>query len=236
MPRLKDRDHFVPEGFQFLIPETGMKKPIVGSFNSVVNEVIKIRKANPYLAERYGWSTDVRTVENEVDAYNTARCQAHGWTQWIVEDNTWIEPPPYPPDQKKTRGWWGNVAVGAERVAAGVNLLIEWIGSGGKPVEPELSEKRSVVCAACPKNDIKRSFQSYFTAPLAEKIRVQLEIKNDLRLKTLQDEKLGICTGCDCVLRLKVHTPLEHILKHTSDDTKKRLDPRCWILSEAKAT
>ncbi len=213
-----------------MIPETGMKKPIEGSFNAVVNEIIQIRRANPYLTEKFGWRTDVAGVEHELEAYTVARCLAHGWTDWVIMDDAFTEAPP----EKKTPKWAGAAVGSVKRVAAGIAILLDWLGDGAKPVDPPLAEKRAGVCVACPKNDLKGDWKSYFTAPVAEKIRVQLEMKSDLRLRTSQDSKLGICTACDCPLPLKLHAPLSHILAHTSADTKKRLDKGCWILSEAK--
>ena len=107
--------------------------------------------------------------------------------------------------------------------------MLDWLGSGGKAVDPALAEKRAGICADCPQNGAD-DWKTYFTQPIADKIRTQLEIKADLQLRTTYDDRLRVCSACDCPLKLKVHTPMEHILAHTSEDTKTRLDPRCWIL------
>ncbi len=227
MPKLKDRDRFPPGAYQFVIPEVGMKKPLEGSFRFVVGEIIKIRRANPFLAEKFAWSTNWDTVSNELEAYTVARCRAHGWNEWLVEDEAPFIAAHADDGSKKNK--WGD-AVGVRRIAAGIAILIDWLGAGGVPVAQDLSQRRAGVCSTCPKNDPKGDWKSFFTAPVAEKIRVQIEMKNDLRLKTAHDEKLGICMGCDCPLTLKVHTPLDHILAHTSDGVRARLDPRCWVL------
>jgi hypothetical protein len=226
MPRLRSRTEHPPYSFQFLQPETGQSSPIVGSFNHVVEQVMMLRQANQFLAERHGWRLDREGIEHEVDQYNTARCIAGGWLGFIVQDDPNPPAPLYvmPQAQKKTN------AVGRVRnVAAGVGVLLDWLGGGAKPVEQSLADSRAAICADCPKNS-GGDFLAYFTKPIADKIRTQLEIRGDLQLRTPHDEKLTVCSACDCTLRLKVWTPMEHILAHTPEDTKTKLDPRCWIL------
>lgn len=226
MAHLKSRTEHPPYSFQFLQPEAGQSSPFIGSFNYVVEQVMMLRQANPFLAERHGWRTDTAGIEAEVDAYNTARCIAGGWLTFVTMDDgapapLYVMPPPA---QKKTS------VVGAIRnVAAGVGVLLDWIGNGGKAVEQSLADSRAAICADCPKND-GGDFIAYFTKPIADKIRTQLEIRGDLQLRTPYDDKLTVCSGCDCPLKLKVWTPMEHILAHTPKDTKTKLDPRCWIL------
>lgn len=226
MPHLKSRTEHPPYSFQFLQPETGQSSPIVGSFNHVVEQVMILRQANPFLAERHGWRLDREGIEHEVDQYNTARCIAGGWLNFVVMEGVTPAQPDYvmsQPAQKKTS------VVGAVRnVAAGVGLLLEWLGSGGKPVEQSVADGRAAICAGCPKND-GGDFTAFFTEPIAARIRTQLEIRNDLQLRTPYDEKLTVCSACDCPLKLKVWTPMDHILGHTSDEVKTKLDPRCWI-------
>lgn len=229
MARLKSRTEHPPYSFQFLQPETGQAAPFVGSFNHVVEQVITLRMANPFLCERHGWRTDVPGVEAEVDAYNTARCIAGGWLNFVVMDDDGPPAPLYvmpPPAQKKT-----SVVARVRNVAAGVSVLLEWLGSGAKPVDQSLADARAATCATCPKNS-GGDIVAYFTQPIADKIRTQLEIRGDLQLRTPHDEKLTICSGCDCPLKLKVWVPLDHVLAHTSEVTKTQLDQRCWILNE----
>ena len=230
MPRLKSRTEHPPYSFRFLQPETGQTEEFVGSFNHVVEQVMILRQANPFLTERHGWRTDAAGIEAEVDAYNTARCIAGGWLNFVVMDD--LGPPAaiYVMPEKKKSPWGGAVALGSvKRVAAGVAVLIEWLGAGAQPVEQALADNRAAICAGCPKND-GGDFTAYFTKPIADKIRTQLEIRGDLQLRTGHDDKLTVCSACDCPLKLKVWVPIDHILAHISEDTKTRLDPRCWIL------
>jgi hypothetical protein len=227
MPRLKSLTQHPPHGFLYIEPAAGMKKPFTGSFKSVVDQVSSLRRANKYLAEKHGWSLDRAGIEYDVEQQNVARCIAHGWTEFLQSEAV-----AYPPPQGELKkNLFGNAVGTVKRVAAGVGVLIDWLGQGGKPVEQALAEHRANVCATCPKND-GGDWKSYFTGKVADKIRTQLEIKNDLSLRTSQDDKLTVCSACDCPLQLKVHTPLTHILAHTTEDVKKKLDPRCWILHE----
>lgn len=224
MARLRSLTAHPPYGFQFLQPETGQTTPFSGSFYSVVEQVMTLRTANPFLAERHGWRLDQAGVEHDVEQYNVARMVAGGWTDFIVEDSPAPPPPAYvQPAQKKS------AVASLKRVAAGVAVLVEWLGNGAKPVDQGLADSRAAICADCPKNN-GGDFISYFTKPIADKIRTQLEIRGDLQLRTPSDEKLTVCSGCDCPLKLKVWVPIDHVLAHTSADTRTRLDPRCWIL------
>lgn len=229
MARLKSLYEHPPGSFQFLQPETGQRDPFVGSFTYVCDQLTALRLANPFLCERHGWRTDRAGVEHDVEQYNVARCIQAGYYDFLVQDApgpaTYTAAPP--PEKKKRQG----VVGGVKRVAGGIALLVDWLGSGGKPVEAPLAQARATTCATCPKND-GGDWKAYFTEAVSEKIRVQLEMRNDMQLSTPQDDKLTVCSGCDCPLKLKVWAPLDHVLKHTSDDTKARLDPRCWVLHE----
>ncbi len=217
-------------GFQAILPQCGQQKPFVGSFPHVCREVFMLIKANKYLAEKHGWVADMQWVEQFVEEQNAARMVAGGWTNFLAEDLAAPNVSAYQPAEKKSR----LAAVGAvKRVAAGVRLLLDWLGSGGKPVSTAQAESRAKVCVACPMNG-SANVLGYFTSKVAEKIKLQLEIRQDLDLKTSVDDKLGICTGCDCVNKLKVWTPTEHVAAHTSKEIMDRLHPKCWVRSETQ--
>lgn len=233
MAKLKSLTAHPPYGFQFLQPETGQANPFSGSFNYVVEQTMILRNANPFLAERHGWRLDAAGVENDVEQHNVARMLAGGWLDFLIMDGTNPPAPLYVMPEKKTHPW-GSVAAKARNVAAGVGVLLDWVGSGGKPVEQPLADSRAAICADCPKND-GGDWMAYFTKAITDKIRTQLEIRDDLQLRTPYDEKLTVCSACDCPLKLKVWVPLDHILDHTSEETKTKLAPQCWITSEANA-
>jgi hypothetical protein len=234
LPRLKSLTAHPPYSFRHLQPELGQTEETVGSFNAVVEQVQMMRLANPFMCERYGWRTDTAGVEADVHNYNVARCVNNGWWDFLLMDEPGVAAPFVAPAEKKSR-LPGAVGVGSvKRVAAGIALLVDWLGSGAKGVESALAEKRAMVCSTCPKND-GGDFTSYFTEPIAEKIRVQLEMKNDLQLRTSYDDKLTVCSACSCPIKLKVHVEISYILAHMSDEVKKQLHPACWITAEELA-
>ncbi len=232
---MKSRDQHPPGSWQILIPEIGMKKPETGSFTHCVNFVMGVVRGNKFLAEKHGWSTTREWAEAYVENQNVARCQAHGWTGFLILDG---EPVPLPEreipegdDVKKNHS--GGVAGAGKQLAAGVRILLDWLGSGGKPVDLTLAEKRASICATCPQNN-GGDWRKLFTQPIADKIRKQVELKNEMKLVTGQDKALTVCQACACPLQLKVWTPLEHVSKHTDEPTRAKLDPRCWITAEER--
>ena len=203
-----------------------MKAPFQGSFNECVDWEIQFRKKNPAIAAKNGWTTDRTGVETWVDQHNAARLMANGWTQWVEFGGS-----ASPVSAVKKNGW-RSVAEKFRRVGSGAMLLTDWLGSGAKPVEPELAEKRAGVCSSCPKNS-GGDWTKYFTQPVAERIKAMLQIKHDLELKTSLDEKLTVCSACDCPLPLKVWCPITTINQRLSSDDRARLDSKCWVLSES---
>lgn len=232
MVSLKNPDGQIPNGLKYLQSETGWdSSKMIGKFPSMstlVRGVIAHRGGNSWLIQKHNWSTDFNVVLGEMRDYNARLCLEHGWLNYITTDE---EPPAVANVQKKTLS--ASAAGGSIRkISAGIGVLLDWVGSGGVPVASEAAERRASICATCPRND-GGDWKAYFTEPIAAKIKQQLEIKHDLQLKTSHDDRLTVCSACDCPLQLKVWTPLEHILEHTSEEVKERLDPRCWILQEA---
>jgi len=227
MPKLKSRTQFPPHGFRYINPVFGMKKDDEGSFNAICQKERARRIANKYLCEKHNLSTDIGAVEYDVEQQNVARCIAHGWNDFVVSD----APAAYVAQDSKKNSRFGNAVGASKRVAAGVGVLLEWLGSSAKPVDQATSEHRATVCATCPQNG-KGGLLEYFTGKAASTIKTQIEIKNDLALKTSHDAELGTCLACMCKLDLKCHVPLKHILAHTSDEVKTKLDHRCWVLHE----
>jgi len=233
--RLKSRTAHPPGSFQFLQPETGQTKAFVGSFDFVVAQVMTLRRGNRFLAEKHGWATDRAGVEFDVEMYNVARCEKHRWFNFLITDAAPPEPPVRDiPDGGHSKKNALESAVGAGRsVVAGVRTLLDWVGSGGKPVAPEVATARAATCLHCPRND-GGDWRKIFTEVVANKIRSQLEIKHQMKLRTPHDEGLTVCSACLCPLPLKVWAPLDHILAHQPTEVEQALDPGCWILKEKK--
>jgi hypothetical protein len=207
----------------------------VGSFDFVVAQVMTLRRGNRFLAEKHGWATDRAGVEFDVEMYNVARCEKHRWFNFLITDAAPPEPPVRDiPDGGHSKKNALESAVGAGRsVVAGVRTLLDWVGSGGKPVAPEVATARAATCLHCPRND-GGDWRKIFTEVVANKIRSQLEIKHQMKLRTPHDEGLTVCSACLCPLPLKVWAPLDHILAHQPAEVEQALDPGCWILKEKK--
>ena len=234
MAKLKSRTTSPPGGWQYTQPAMNFEVQNTDknkSFDVVVNEVIKLRKANPHITKQAGLAVDYESVANEVDAYNAHRCMSRGWMNFVADTTG---PPSWSPQRIRQ-----NVAaaVGSvKKTAAGVKLVTEWLGSGLKPVAKELAEDRAAICVTCPKNQDPNWIQK-LDAVAADEIKKLIEIRNDLRLETSHDKKLHTCVSCDCKLTLKVFAPLKHILDNTSAEVKAALNqdgPRCWILTEGE--
>lgn len=225
MPLL-NRRQFPPGGFQFFEPKTGWRSSPGFTFDQVVEEIIRHRMANPRFASQ--WNTDFDLVADELDTYTCVRIgmdpnYCSGGSPSFVSG-----PPP------SRSQWVGRVvesAAAARKVMTGIAVLLDWLGSGGKPVAPELAEARAAVCAGCPQNTAG-NLTDFFTVPASEQIRKQLAIRSDMKLATTHDEQLNVCKACFCPMKLKVHTPIQHILAHLKPEGRAALDPRCWIPKE----
>lgn len=231
MARLNNRMRQIPFGLKFYQPETRFNSR-QGSFNNVVDQVVAMRKANPALTAKNGWSVDWNTVADEVDAFNAAICERMGWNEFISQPGAGVAPTPKfkalsPIDEKQLSAAAGKV----KKVWQGVKTLSEWIDSGDPAVSQEKAQQRAETCAACALNG-KGGLEEWFTKPAAAAIKMQLARLADRKLATTVDDKLNVCTACLCPLKLKVHTPLEFISHNMADDTRRALDPKCWILVE----
>lgn len=224
MATLINRQMQIPNGLKFFQPETNWTPPPNASFDVIVNSLIAHRNANPFLRDKHGWATDYPTVANEVDAFNARICESHGWTKYITSGGGGPAPKSWPLPQPQP-------FQGVRNVVAGAKTLIEWRGAGGQAVPAEQSGRRAEICSVCEQNG-STDLLSFFTQNVAEAIKLEIELKNQMKLQTPYDEKLGVCKACDCPMKLKVHTPIDHIKHHMPEAQRAKLDPKCWILAE----
>jgi hypothetical protein len=231
MAMLVNRSRQIPFSLKFYQPETRFNSR-QGSFNNIVDQVVAMRKANPALVAKHGWATDWETVALEVDQFNAAICERMGWTEFISQPGAGEPPSPKfkalsPLAEKQLSA----AADKVKKVWQGVKTLNDWIDSGLPPVDAKVAEHRAGVCAACVLNG-KGGLEEWFTKPAAAAIKLQIAKLADRRLSTMVDSKLNVCVSCICPLKLKVHTPLEFISKHTTNEVRATLDKSCWILEE----
>lgn len=123
----------------------------------------------------------------------------------------------------------------------GAKVLADWIGDG-VPVRSEHARGRAAVCLhgnegnSCPHNKSPKWWEIFFKHPIAEAIRAQLYVKSKMNLSTPHDENLHMCSVCGCNLSLKVHTPIDHIKRHTSPDVLAQYPAYCWQRREMELT
>lgn len=215
-----------PQGWQFRQPEFGnwtVQNPVSKTLNQVVMEVLAARKKNLAITSKFKLSTSPEMVKTEVIRFNRKRLG-------LNPDGA---PIPFRESHRSfAQGAVGAVAgsvvdamAGLKRAASGTAVVIDWLTSGGAPVAQELANKRAAVCVACPKNVAG----AWFTTAPAELIKKTLEARKDLKLETPHDAALKSCDVCRCLMRLKVHTPLEFILAKTKPEIMSEFPAHCWI-------
>lgn len=195
------------------------------SLRVLTEALIAHRKANAHLAKVHHWKMSLEEVELELDQYNAKICLDHGWTDFVAMNVGEPTPPKsLPPLQHLAQ----SVARGVAAVRVGATTLASWFGEGGRPVSKEEGERRAAICAVCPKNG-KGDWTRWFTEAASNLIRRQIEFGQSLNLTTSVDPQLNVCEACSCPIKLKVWVDLKHILANTTEETKAKLDPSCWI-------
>lgn len=234
MVKLKDRKKAPAGGLQFTQAETGWDLAKANpaaqwDFNLAVREMIRHRVANP----RFNLATNPDAVANELDTTNAMRMMTIKGAQGFVTTSAGASPTF--PKSAALAAIIDRAAAGAghaHKLASGAAVLLEWLGDGGKPCPQEEAEARAAICAGCKWNE-KGDWTRWFTLPVSNGIRRELERKNQMGLKTTQDDKLHICTICSCPLQLKVNTPMPYIQAHmpqaVTDDLRQNA-PWCWIV------
>lgn len=228
---LKSRNAFPPSGWAYYQPETNWQSnPNVG-FSDVVQQIIEHRKANP----RFNLSTDVGTVERELEQYTEARLRSQygdAANEYLI--NSGGSPPSFTPPRLRHHQAGAVAVVGEKvsRVSAGIGLMIDWLGDGLKPVEQERANHRAQACVNCQFNQRVSVLQKVTIGTVADGVHKLMEEKAEMKLATPDDQRLFTCALCDCVLSLKVWTPTEHVKKHTDEKLFQTLPAHCWVRRE----
>lgn len=229
MARLKNRNSQIPNGLKFKIAPLKYQARPFSSFDTIVQEVQRVVRANPWQAKKFSYPTERPDIENWVDSYNAQICDQNGWLQYIDGGPDGGEPSPPSWLPPSVTGRYG------KNVAAGAKSLLSWLGEGMRPVPSEQAEKRSLICAKCPKNR-QMELKDAFVRATSELIRRQIEFSKEAGLRTTSDPVLGICDACSCPLKLMVHVPLAVKLEHMPKESYDELDSKCWVLSEKNET
>lgn len=203
-------------------------------FKASVDAIVKHRLANKAITIKHQLSTDQAAVANELKKYTRLRLG--------------IPNPAPAPDgspgffrRSNSRNRVGAaVAVikstteetvsHIKRAAQGTGVILDWIQAGGDPEPQELAEQRAATCVACPRN----VQGAWYTEAPAELLKAAIEDWQRLKgrkfeFQTVQGDRLKSCDVCKCLMRLKVFTPMTHILQRTSADIMAEFPPNCWI-------
>ena len=232
-PTELNRHAFPPGGWVFVQPQTGWRAPTPTSstFEQTVQLILKHRLGNPAAVQKHKLSTDKTAVEAELENFTRARLHMQA------------APPPPPKTQPPSRaaGVVGVVAEAGKRIGVGIGIIRDWFGDDCAAVDPDIAEERAEVCAECPQNRSGNILQR-LEGMTAEGIRMTIEAKNTLSLRTPLDEKLHSCMACDCHLGLKVWVPMKHIMAKTRPETfdylqgvKTNSGKNCWMISEQQS-
>lgn len=230
MSRLKNRNKQIPNGLTFYDSNLRWTPQRGASFQVICDGLRTARMANPGITAAKNLSTDPNAIAEEVDNFNAALCEQHGWTDFITGPGGAAVPFQQGQQQRPRTNPLNilrNAAVGAE-------VLVEWIANGGEAAPQEQANSRAAVCVKCPLN-LKGDWASLFTVPISNAIRKALGAKREMKLETPSDHELGVCTACDCPMALKVWVPFASFfpkMSKTAKDALNKENPVCWILQE----
>lgn len=215
-----DTHSFPNGGWQFRQVQTGWEAPapVSNTFTQQVVNIIKHRMKNPAIVARHQLSLDTEQVGHELLEFNRLRL---GLPKEAAPPRASF----FSPGRGAVSSPVAAAAANIRRAAQGTAVVVDWLQSGGRPVPVELAYRRASICAGCPQN-VEGSW--YTTAP-AEIIKAALEARSDLKLETPHDAQLKSCNVCKCLMRLKVHCPLEHILTRTKPEVMAEFPAWCWI-------
>ena len=233
--RLKSLKTFPPGGWQFKQKETHWGLPPGLNFNQAVQKIIDHRRANKLDAKSPA-SLDTAKVAKELEEFTIVRIGFNSTFVYSLdgEKKNPLSLPLQAQSWVKRLKQKGVLLVEKlKNSAAGLRVIREWWGDGGLPVEQEKAESRAVICETC-QNNVKSGWWGKLTKPIASKIKEHMQVKSKLEISVPNESKLGICSACDCVLSLKIHSPIAYISENTSPEVLEKLAPQCWILSETQ--
>ena len=212
-----------PGGWAWHEPSTGwwIPNPVSQTHDQAVNLIIKHRMANPAIVAKHRLATDFQSVSRELIAYQQKRGA--------------LSPDPLPkltppPTTSQMSGAVKEAVAAVRKMAAGAALLMEWESEGAVHVDQEVANSRAAVCVKCPKNERGKNLTDIFTQPVAAQIKKKMERKEQMNLRTPDDDKLAVCSACLCPLATKVWFPGELIIKRLKPDQRAELHESCWIL------
>jgi len=113
-----------------------------------------------------------------------------------------------------------NIIAKVAQLGHGAVAITEWLGKGGEVVDNATAQARADICLKCPEHNPDQTA----TVLVGEVVRKVLEAKNKIGLTVNNEDELGSCKVCGCVLKLQCFEPLELI------DKNEKFDKDCWKL------
>ena len=104
----------------------------------------------------------------------------------------------------------------------------EWLGEGGKPVTPKVSQARADMCLDCRFNKT-----SVMMEQLGSTMKRHLAAKKRMKLDVVGEGLLHTCKLCRCSLVLKIHVPFKHIRQFQRESVRQEIQAGkkdCWQL------
>lgn len=115
----------------------------------------------------------------------------------------------------------------------GAKTLVEWLGSGAESVDIPIAQARANVCLKCDRNKDGHSLLK-LTGSLVRTIAEQMQVKSEKRLRVEGEEKLHVCSVCDCVISLKIWLKPDILAERTSQAVLNDLPEWCWLKNELR--
>ena len=185
-----------------------------------IDAIRKHRLTNTAITSKHKLSTDPKAIEQELIEFQRARGA-------LPQEQ--VSPSFFARSRNSLPARVSEAAVAIKRAAQGTAVVLDWLTSGGAPVDQELANKRAAICIGC----VKNVDGSWYTVAPAELIKSTLEARKDLTLVTPSDAALKSCDVCKCLNRLKVWCPLPHILSKTKPEIMAEFPAFCWIKCES---
>lgn len=117
----------------------------------------------------------------------------------------------------------------AKKYKDGLDTIVEWLGAGGVCVDIPKAQARTSICLKCPHNVPG----GILPESIASAIKRQVQLKNEIGLKTEGMKDLRTCELCTCYLPLKIFVPLEN-LGVDEKEASEQFPEFCWLPLEYK--
>jgi hypothetical protein len=229
-------DALPPGGWIYTQSETGWKLRSMDPFRDAAKQVASHRVAN---------NLPRSTVDEAAVDLDAATCQRLG------NDPQWCADVSFAQKKMVDISSPGGVQLAGDdmfgtfkQVRIGAEVLFDWLGMGGKPVEPSKAQLRADVCLnQCSTDDgfnkVGKLWQK-MAGNVARAIHDQMLEKENRSIKVQNEDRLGTCQICQCHLPLLVQVPAAILAEREPPDRLAKYPAWCWkkreIESELTAT